>query len=51
MIATTQSVDYAFFRIDRSIPEFFCDPEVVAMLAETALPPLISPYPCEELIE
>ena len=42
---------YGNFRIDRSIPEFVCDPETRAMLAATELPPLKIPYPCEELLK
>jgi len=37
---------YGFYRVDRSLPEFVCDPEVQAMLAEKNLPPLAVPYPC-----
>jgi TolB-like protein len=37
---------YGFYRVDRSIPGFVCDPEVQAMLGEKNLPPLTVPYPC-----
>jgi TolB-like protein len=37
---------YGFYRVDRSIPGFVCDPEVQAMLGEKNLPPLTTPYPC-----
>ena len=37
---------YGFYRVDRSIPGFVCDPEVQAMLAEKDLPPVTVPYPC-----
>ena len=41
---------YGYFRSDRSIPGFICRPETQAIFAETDLPPLKVPYPCDELL-
>jgi hypothetical protein len=45
-IAEDPVYTFGFYRVDRAIPEFVCDPEVRAMLATKNLPPLTVPYPC-----
>ena len=49
-VATLPAYSYGFFRSTRHIPEFVCDAEVQEIFAKTTLPPLVAPFPCEELL-
>lgn len=51
IIANSPYADWAYIRVNYTIPGFICDAEVQAMFAETSLAPLTVPYPCEELLK
>jgi TolB-like protein len=50
LVENYSSYTYGTFRSDLSIPGLVCRDDVQQLLATTDLPPLIVPYPCEELL-
>ena len=50
-IETAPVYRFGYYRVDRSMPEFVCDPETRALFEPLNLPDLRVPYPCKELLQ